>query len=231
METPMVSADTLVHTLAGRHRVVLLGGMAIITHGLSRRTKDVAIWLEPMSSSEDWAMCLTATAAEFPCTRYWSLADRRDLKPEEVAEDIESFGGIRISGFDRDIDIFRRPHELGIESFEDVWSRAARILEGGVRLPDPLDLHISKANTGREHDWNDQLFLEILVKTKFRGRLPVCDFAEAKSMLDRFLDPQVLGYARTNRHDEVRVLVRGYLYEFEAEGDPYSRDILAEWKE
>jgi hypothetical protein len=70
---------------------------------------------------------------------------------------------LRHSGFDRDIDVFRRPNELGVESFEEVWVRAVRVLEGGVRLPDPLDLHISKANTGREHDWKDQLFLETLV--------------------------------------------------------------------
>jgi hypothetical protein len=50
-------------------------------------------------------------------------------------------------------------------------------------------------------------------------------------MLDRFLDPEVLQYARTNPHPEVRALARKYLHEFEAEGDPYSRDILAAWKE
>jgi hypothetical protein len=46
-------------------------------------------------------------------------------------------------------------------------------------------------------------------------------------MLDRFLDPEALQYARENPHPEVRALVLGYLREFEAEGDPYSRDILA----
>ncbi len=46
-------------------------------------------------------------------------------------------------------------------------------------------------------------------------------------MLDRFLDPEVLQYARTNPHHEVLALALKYLREFEAEGDPYSRDILA----
>lgn len=78
---------------------------------------------------------------------------------------------------------------------------------------------------------DDIAFLESLVKTRFRERLPVCDFAEATGMLDRFLDPEVLQYARTNPHPEVRALARKYLHEFETEGDPYSRDILAAWKE
>lgn len=230
MEPPL-AADQFIHALSERCRVILIGGMAIISHGLSRRTKDVDIWLDPMTSSQQWAEVMLSVAAQFPAARFWSLADRRDLSPEEIAADADAFGVLRVSGFDRDIDVFRRPNELGVESFEDVWLRSVRVLEGGVRLPDPLDLHISKADTGREHDFKDQLFLESLVKARFRERLPVCDLAEAKSMLDRFLDPEVLKYAQNNPHSEVRTLALKYLHEFEAEGDPYSRDILAVWKE
>jgi hypothetical protein len=230
MEAPLAT-DQFIHALAAQHRVVLIGGMAIISHGLSRRTKDVDIWLDPMNSSAEWADRLLRVAAAFPAARFWSLACRRDLQPDELAGEIADFGVIRITGFDRDIDVFRRPNELGEESFDEVWTRAVRVLEGGVRLPDPLDLHISKADTGREHDLKDQLFLESLVKTRFRERLPVCDLTEATGMLDRFLDPEVLQYARTNPHPEVRALARKYLHEFEAEGDPYSRDILAAWTE
>ena len=230
MEPPL-NADQFINTLAAAHRVVLLGGMAIISHGLSRRTKDIDVWLEPMQTPDAWASAMCHVAASFPTARFWSLADRRDLRPDEIAGEIADYGVLRISGFDRDIDVFRRPNELGEESFDEVWQRAVRVLDSGVRLPDPLDLHISKANTGREHDWKDQLFLEGLVKARFQERLPVCDLAEATSMLDRFLDPEVLQYARTNPHAEVRALVLKYLHEFEAEGDPYSRDILAVWKE
>jgi hypothetical protein len=184
-----------------------------------------------MQTPDAWASAMCHVAASFPTARFWSLADRRDLRPDEIAGEIADYGVLRISGFDRDIDVFRRPNELGEESFDEVWQRSVRVLDGGVRLPDHLDLHISKANTGREHDWKDQLFLEGLVKARFQERLPVCDLAEATSMLDRFLDPEVLQYARTNPHAEVRALVLKYLHEFEAEGDPYSRDILAVWKE
>jgi hypothetical protein len=232
MESPLISADELTTALAAKCRVVLLGGMAVIGYGLSRKTKDVDIWLEPLNSADEWADALQQTLAAFPNAYLWSLPGRRRMSFQEVPEEILDAGVLRVGGFDRDIDVFRRPNELGAESFDEVWERAPRTLEGGVRLPDLVDLHISKANTGREHDWHDQLFLERLIKERFRERLPVCDLAEAKSMLDRFLDPETLEYARTNPHADVRALVLNYLKEFEAEGDPYSRDILAagEWK-
>lgn len=227
METPLINADAFTHALAARHRVVLLGGMAIISHGLSRKTKDVDIWLDPLHSAAEWAAALNECLGRFSKGYLWSLAERRVLSSDEILEEIEDCGVIRVSGFDRDIDVFRRPNELGIESFNEVWERTERELDGGIRLPDPLDLHISKADTGRDHDLRDQLFLESLIKTRFKERLPVCDLAEATSMLDRFLDPEALQHAKTNPHPEVRALVLGYLREFEAEGDPYSRDILA----
>tara|TARA_R110002049_G_scaffold24793_2_gene87915 strand:- start:18 stop:716 length:699 start_codon:yes stop_codon:yes gene_type:complete len=184
------------------------------------------IWLEPFASAEQWAVALTQCAQRFSGIYLWSLADRQKLEPSEVAEEIEEVGVLRVSGFDRDINVFRRPNELGVESFESVWERTVRALEGGIRLPAPLDLYVSKANTGRDQDWTDQLFLESLVKARFKERLPVCDLREATEMLDRFLDPETLQFAKTNPHPEVRELALKYLHEFHAEGDPYSRDIL-----
>lgn len=230
MEPPL-KADIFIHSLAAENRVVLIGGMAIISHGLSRRTKDVDIWLDPMESADVWTSRLLYTAGLFPDSQFWSLAQRCSLSPAEIAEEITEVGVVRITGLDRDIDIFRRPNELGEESFDEVWTRSVRVLSGGIRLPDPLDLHITKANTGREHDLKDQLFLETLIKASFRERLAVCDLTEATSMFDRFLDPEVLQYARTNPNLGVRELARKYLHEFEVAGDPYSRDILADWKE
>ncbi|MGI8605512.1 MAG: hypothetical protein ACR2OZ_21260 [Verrucomicrobiales bacterium] len=222
-------ADSFVSALAAHHRVLMVGGMAIIAHGLDRKTKDVDLWLEPKASSSVWAEAMREILTNFPRARLWSLAQRRDIEPNEIADEVEDFGVVRISGFDRDVDVFRKPNEMEIEDFERVWNAHTRILSDGVRLPDPIDLYLTKANTGREHDWQDQLFLESLVKRRFRERLPVCDLAEAKDMLDRFLDPQVLEFALDNPHGEVRELALSTLREFEAEGDPYSRDILAKW--
>lgn len=222
--------NLFIRRLADLHRVILLGGMAVIAHGRSRHTKDFDIWLEPFDTPETWAAHLSAILKEFPEAYIWSLAQRRNLDHSEVATEIGQFGVLRIGGFSLPVDVFRKPNEFTTEEFESVW-RDSKLMEDKVALPNELHLYITKINTGRQHDLDDIAFLESLVKTRFRERLPVCDFAEATGMLDRFLDPEVLQYARTNPHPEVRALARKYLHEFETEGDPYSRDILAAWKE
>jgi hypothetical protein len=201
--------------------------MVIIAHGLSRPTKDSDIWLEPFSTVNEWVANCLQVLGSFPGSYVWSLAERRRLDlVEEVVGDVSDFGVIRISGLDLPLDIFRKPNELELDEFEAVWE-AASPLKSGVRLPHEMDLYRTKTNTDREHDWKDQLFLESLVKARIKERLPVCDLKEATMMLDRFLDPEALQYARTNPHPEVRSLALKYLREFESEGDPYSRDILA----
>ena len=71
-------------------------------------------------------------------------------------------------------------------------------MDDGTRLPHEIDLYVTKANTGRDQDWKDQLFLESLVKKRFRERLPMCDLAEARGLLERFLDPEILAFALDN---------------------------------
>ena len=134
-----------------------------------------------------------------------------------------------MNGLTLPLDVFRRPNELEIENFEDIWPRA-RALKEGTRLPDEIDLYRTKINTGREQDWHDRIFLEGRVKARFRERLPVCDAAEARGLMERFLDPEVLAFALENPDAEVRAMALTHLREFEAEGDPYSRDILAAWR-
>lgn len=215
--------------LAESHRVILLGGMAVIAYGFSRRTKDYDVWLEPFATAEQWAQSLLAVHAHHPEAYLWSLAQKRRLEPHEVAAEVEVFGVLRIGGLNLPVDVFRKPNELELDDFDRVWAASTR-LEEGFGLPHELDLYITKANTGREHDFKDQLFLEGRVKAQFRERLPSCDFSEAKTMLDRFLDPEVLQYGLDNPNAAVREHVLTLLHEFESEGDPYSRDILAAWR-
>ena len=42
-----MTSQEAVGFLASKRRTVLLGGMAVILHGLSRNTKDYDIWLDP----------------------------------------------------------------------------------------------------------------------------------------------------------------------------------------
>jgi hypothetical protein len=217
-----------VRELAARHRVVLLGGIAVIAHGLTRQTKDYDIWLEPFADSTEWAEKLLAVCAVFPATRLWSLAGRCVLPTQEVASEIEANGVLRVEGFKLPVDVFRRPNGLVMEEFDRVWDRAQPLADG-VRLPDELDLHQTKAETGRDHDFKDQSFLESRVKSRFRERLPVCEPDEAIRLMERYADPELLGYALESPHGQVRNYALNILREFEAEGDPYSRDILARW--
>ena len=229
METDLPK-NFFIRALAARHRVLLLGGMAVIAYGKARLTKDFDIWMEPFESPEEWTSRLVGVLADFPEAYFWSLAQQRIATAEEVSSDIADFGVIRIGGFELPVDVFRRPNELQPEDFEAVWSRAAK-REDGVRLPAELDLIVTKMNTGRQHDDEDSGFLLSLVKRRFREQLSVCDLTEAKILLARFTDPEVLSYALGNPNADVRNYALELLREFEAEGDPFSRDILAAWKE
>jgi len=227
----LLEADKFTGLLASKHRVLMLGGLAIIAHGLARKTKDVDIWMEPMASPETWAAQLADCVSIFEGSRFWSLGDRRYLDVDELAQEIETFGVVRVTGLDRDVDVFREPNELGLDDFDQVWTDFDRELAGGVRLPSEIDLYLSKSNTGRMQDLNDQLFLESKIKSRYRDQLPSCDLEEAVHLLSRFLDPEILQSALENPNRDVRELALRYLREFEVEGDPYSRDILAIWNE
>lgn len=41
-----IPVETFIDRLTATHRVVVLGGLAVIAHGYSRHTKDADIWLE-----------------------------------------------------------------------------------------------------------------------------------------------------------------------------------------
>lgn len=225
-----VPKNLFLRRLAALYRVLLLGGMAVIAHGRSRRTKDFNIWLEPMNDESQWASALRGVLAEFPDAYVWSLAERRQITPKEIEPEVSEFGVVRVGGLGLPIDVFRRPNGIEVESFDAVWNQA-NTLEDGLGLPNELDLYLTKADTGRRQDEDDIAFLESKVNERFKERLPVCDLAEALHMLERYTDPALLLHAKANPSKDVRDLALKYLREFAAEGDPYSRDILVEWKE
>ena len=59
----------------------------------------------------------------------------------------------------------------------------------------------------------------------------MCNPEQARALFERFLDADVFKSALDNPNVEVCAMALTHLHEFEAEGDPYSRDILAEWCE
>lgn len=133
---------------------------------------------------------------------------------------------VRVSGLSRPLDIFRRPNEFSEDDFERVVARAIRNSDGTL-LPHPVDLIQTKIDTGRDKDRMDIFHLESLIRAEYRERLPVVDASEAREMLERYSDWEVLSVAMNHPAPEIRELAMEHLREFAAEGDPFSQAILA----
>jgi len=161
---------------------MLLGGLAVIAHGLERKMKAVDIWLEPLADAPAWVGVIKGVLDELQTGCFWSLQRNDTLLAEEVAADVAATGVVRVTGFDRDIDVFRKPNELSITDFDRVWALSTGF-DDGVRLPHEADILVTKLNTGRDRDEADMQFLEARVRRRFIERLPVCDLEEARSLL------------------------------------------------
>lgn len=220
-----IEVQHFIDELSRRHRVVMLGGLAVIAHGLSRQTKDADIWLEPMESAALWASAIEAVCGKFPGTTIHRLPGWVEVKGASVAEAADETGVVRIRGLNWPLDIFRRPNEFDEEVFDRVAARARRAGDGTL-LPDPLDLIRSKLNTERDQDIRDIQFLESVIREDYQRRLPLVDFAEAEEMLGRYSEWQVLQAAMMNPSEEVKALAMEHLREFAAAGDPFSQAIL-----
>jgi len=61
-----IAASELIEQFARRTRVLVLGGVAVISHGLSRNTYDADVWIDPSENAESWASLVLAIIAEFP---------------------------------------------------------------------------------------------------------------------------------------------------------------------
>lgn len=214
-----------VRQLTRRHRVVVLGGLAVIAHGLSRSTYDGDVWLEPLGNSAEWAAMLEGACRDFGGLTLHRLPGWTRVEGAALAEAVEETGVIRIKGLDCPLDVFRKPNELEIEDFDGVCERAVPQTDGSL-LPDPIDLIQSKQDTGRDKDRYDIQHLESLVRADYRRRLPTATLAAAAALLGRYSDWEVLQSALENPEPEVRELALSHLREFAAEGDPFSLAIL-----
>ena len=207
--------------------MLLLGGLAVIAHGLSRATKDADIWLEPMPSADEWAASLMAVWAEFPSLRLARLSHWTPLATQaEIAAAAIETGVVRVLGLECPLDVFREPNEIEVEDFERMWAQST-LKDDGVRLLDPVDLLVSKEDTERDHDLADKRFLEAKIRTDFGARLAVASIEEARALFARYADHVVCERALTNPDPAVRALARGVIEELAAAGDWFSRDVLA----
>ena len=219
------AVQTFIDQLTLNHRVVILGGVAVIAHGYSRHTQDADIWLDPLSSAEEWAEVVASVCKIIEGATIHRLPGWVEISGAEVATAVEETGMLRILGLDCPLDIFRRPNEFKEIEFDEVASRTSRGGDGTL-LPDPLDLIQSKLDTGRDKDFRDIQHLESVVRADYKKRLPTATLAEAQAMLERYSEWQVLVSAMENPLAEVRELAMTHLREFAAAGDPFSQAIL-----
>jgi hypothetical protein len=215
-----------IRALANQHRIIVIGGLAVIAHGYNRPTKDADIWADPLDSATTWAERLHGFLAKFPHLTIHTLPDWRKIStPSEIATAAEEVGMIRINGLNCPLDIFRRPNEFPEDSFDEVYARGKES-EDGSHLPDPLDLIVTKLNTGRAQDFHDTQHLESLVRKHYAEVLPTASIAEVKALFARYLDWQVCEHALKNPSQEVKDYALQSLQEMADEGDPFSQAIL-----
>jgi hypothetical protein len=220
-----ITAARLIEKLASANRVVLLGGLALVSHGHSRPTFDADVWLDPALDQETWAKVILELKKEVPGLRCLAFAVWNEIHDAELSEIIGSDGVIRLMGASQPLDIFRKPNELPIEEFESAWARA-KPLQDGTRLPDEIDLLMTKQLTGREKDAMDIAFLESKAEKRYLAELPVASAERALEMLERFLTPKVAEAALAHPDESVRQLGLRYLHELAEDGDPFAADIL-----
>src|SRR5215213_7787329 len=111
----------LVKALSARARVLIVGGVAVILHGLSRHTKDVDIWIEPFGSPEVWVNLVESVRRQFADSYYWDLSRREMIEAGAVMECVEAVGVVRVANVEPSLDIFRKPTNMECADFEDAW--------------------------------------------------------------------------------------------------------------
>ena len=220
------TAPPFVRSLAAEYRVLLLGGLAVIHHGLSRLTKDADVWLDPLDSPKAWSDVLLGLLPGFPESYLWDLSRRTRIPPDELAEVIEAVGVIRVGGLESDLDVFRRPNNLQLTDFDQAWSDSVPIGEEPFRVMDDVDLIVTKENTLREGDRHDITFLEGRIRGRLAPLLAQCPPEQARAVFARYADHVTCEAALKNPHPEVRAIAIETLREFAAAQNPFAREIL-----
>jgi hypothetical protein len=228
-----MTSQEAVAFLASKRRSVLLGGLAVILHGLSRNTKDYDIWLDPLPDVQSWAAPIQQLLTREPSLQARRISAFGGWKPIIVG-DVPVVGTedrlIRIVGIERPIDVFYVPNELEAVDFEGVWERGIPI-EHGLRLIEAIDLIVTKQLTDRPQDETDIRFLTSKIEAQYRERLKTCSEVEAVSMLDRFATPEIAAIAaRESKEDSIRALGWRILYEMRENGDPFAAEFIREVK-
>lgn len=224
MEAPV---SHFIELLTQQRRVLLLGGLAVVAHGLSRGTKDADVWMEPCQSPDEWLAAIQAAVEQYPsplsihCLPGW-----KELKGHDLISSIEQVGMVRINGLTMPLDIFRRPNGYDIDQFDDVWENASGF-KSGMRLPRAADLLPTKEATGRTHDTSDLHYLLAISRTEQGNALASAETIEqARSILDDYYDHEVCKRGLGNPDKEIQNLIQTELKKLADDGDPFAMELL-----
>ena len=107
-----IDAEHAIEFLARKRRAILLGGAAVILHGLSRATKDFDIWLDPYPEAKVWSEAiekLLEAERSLQALRINSLFPGvwTPVAGSEIAAVGNEDGMIRLVGTDMPLDIFQ----------------------------------------------------------------------------------------------------------------------------
>lgn len=128
-------------------------------------------------------------------------------------------------GGSQPLDLFRNPNELEMAEFDAVWDRGEP-LDDGTRVPDAIDLLVTKQDTGRDKEIQDIAFLEAKAERQYLEQLPTASRDVAKTMLGRFLTPKVAEAAVAHPDPDVQAQGLAYLRELAEDGDPFAREMM-----
>ena len=209
-------------------RVILLGELAVIGHGMDRGTKDADLWMEPMDSTEEWLDILNLVLDKFEGARIVTLPGWESLCGAALVENLEQVGMVRVGGLGVPLDLFRKPHGVGVEEFDEIWKRS-RSLPDRIGLPHPLDLVRTKEDTNRDHDQTDHVYLMSLARRSQGEALAAArNQDEALALMDEFHDYAVLEHGLDNTLPEVRDVIWCEIKQLAADGDPFAKELLEE---
>lgn len=221
-------SEEFLASLAQTHRVLLLGGVAVIAHGLSRTTDDADVWLDSALSLSDWCQALQQSLSEYPGHYFFDLLEKKKIQTPELPEIVNEIGVVRVGGLDRYVDIFRRPNEMEETDFESAWGASSVMIEG-ARLLEETFLIRSKENSERMRDRYDVSFLEGKLRSEMSPLLRICTRAEAEQIFARFLDHVTAQAALENPDPAVRALALELLRELADANNPFAAEALREF--
>jgi hypothetical protein len=225
----MGTTAELVRILTERHRLIVIGGLAVIGHGFNRPTMDADMWLDPLSSPGEWAAVVENACSKISGLTIHTLPGWRPITGDEIAVAADEVGMVRVNGLDCPLDLFRRPNEFEAGSFDEVYKRGTPNRDGTL-LPDPLDLLVTKLNTGRTKDLHDMRHLESVVRERYKAMIPSAALEQIEEWFGRYLDWEVCGYALDHPDPAVRSHAIHCLRELATEGDPFSLALLEDRK-